>query len=82
MDYCKLNVVTKRDVYLLPRVEETLEKMSNINYFSLLDLASGFWQVEIEEKDKEKTAFVCSADYLNLMLCHLALRMHLLRFNA
>lgn len=61
VDYRKLNAVTKRDVYPLPLIEETLDKMRGINYFSSLDLASGFWQVEIEEKDKEKTAFVCSA---------------------
>lgn len=59
-DYRKLNNVTKKDVYPLPRIDETLEKMRGMKYFTSLDLASGYWQVEIEEKDKEKTAFSCS----------------------
>ena len=31
-------------------------------YFSTLDLASGFWQIEVEPKDQEKTAFVVEND--------------------
>src|SRR5690242_745986 len=80
VEYRKLNAVTKRNVYPLPCVEETLEKMSSINYFSSLDLASGFWQVEIEEKDKEKTAFVCSAGLFEFNICYLVSQMHLLHF--
>lgn len=59
VDYRKLNAITKKDVYPLPRIDDTLDKLQGMKYFSSLDLASGYWQVEIEEKDKEKTAFIC-----------------------
>ena len=59
VDYRKLNKVTKKDSYPLPRIDDTLDKMKGKRYYTTLDLASGYWQVEIEESDKEKTAFVC-----------------------
>ena len=41
----------------LPRIDETLDSLAGAHYFSTLDLASGYWQVEVEESDKQKTAF-------------------------
>ena len=57
MDYQKVNSVTKRDAYPLPRIDATLDSLAGAEYFTVLDLASGYWQVEVEEDDKEKTAF-------------------------
>ena len=58
VDYRRLNAVTKPDKYPLPRVETLLESFREANWFSGLDLASGYWQVEMSRNDKEKTAFV------------------------
>ena len=41
----------------LPRIDSTLDSLADTKYFSTLDLASGYWQVEVREVDKEKTAF-------------------------
>jgi hypothetical protein len=60
VDYRKLNQVTKKDVYPLPRIDDTLDKMKGMKYYTSMDLASGYWQVEIQEEDKEKTAFICA----------------------
>ena len=57
IDYWKSNAVTHQDAYPLPRVDETLELLAGSTYFTTLDLASGYWQVEIDENSKKKTAF-------------------------
>ena len=57
IDYCKLNAVTSRDAYPLPRIDATLDSLAGATYFTTLDLASVYWQVAVEEQDKEKTAF-------------------------
>ena len=57
VDYRKLNELTKKDSYPLPRVDTTLDALSGSSWFSTLDLKSGYWQVEVEEQDREKTAF-------------------------
>jgi TolA-binding protein len=58
IDYRDLNKITKSDRYPLPRIDEMLESFRTANWFSTIDLASGYWQVEMEEEDKEKTAFI------------------------
>ena len=57
VDYRKLNEVTKKDSYPLPLIEETLESLSGSKWFSTLDLASGYWQVELHPDDRFKSAF-------------------------
>lgn len=58
VDYRKLNKVTKKDCYPLPRIDDMLETLSGAQWFSSLDLASGFWQVELDPKDREKSTFI------------------------
>ena len=57
VDYRKLNSVTRKDSYPLPRIDDTLEALSGATWFSTLDLKSGYWQVEVHPSDREKTAF-------------------------
>eukprot|EP00731_Ephydatia_muelleri_P016354 Em0009g778a len=58
VDYHKLNAVTHKEAYPLPRIDESLEGLSESQLFSTLDLLSGYWQVEMSEEDCQKTAFV------------------------
>ena len=58
IDYRKLNVITKKDRYPLPRIEEIINSFKGAQYFSILDLTSGFWQIQVKPEDQEKTAFI------------------------
>lgn len=59
VDYRKLNMKTIKDVYALPNLEESFSALSGSQWFSVMDLKSGYYQIEMAEIDKEKTAFVC-----------------------
>ncbi|KAL5970239.1 hypothetical protein TSMEX_001981 [Taenia solium] len=58
IDYRKLNTVTKKDACPLPHINDSLDPLHGSKWFSTLDLKSGYWQVEVAETDREKTAFV------------------------
>lgn len=57
LDYRKLNQVTREDKYPIPRIDDILDKLGRSNYFSTLDLTKGFYQIEVDPDDREKTAF-------------------------
>ncbi|UYV68834.1 K02A2.6-like [Cordylochernes scorpioides] len=58
VDYRNLNSVTVKDQYPLPRIDDCFDSLHGARYFTSLDLCSGYWQVEVEEQDREKTAFI------------------------
>ena len=57
IDYKKTNAKTIRDKYPMPNINVILSNLGKAKYFSVIDLESGFHQILMEEKDKEKTAF-------------------------
>ncbi|KAI9565174.1 hypothetical protein GHT06_008951 [Daphnia sinensis] len=58
VDYRKLNAVTVKDSYPLPRVADTLSRLEGATIFSSMDLQAGYHQVPVASKDRPKTAFV------------------------
>ena len=57
IDLRKLNARTVKDAYSLPRIDETLDCLNGAQWFTSLDLKSGYWQVELDEDSKALTAF-------------------------
>lgn len=58
VDYRRLNLQTVKDAYPLPNLEESFTALTGSKWFTVLDLKSGYYQIEMAEEDKPKTAFV------------------------
>ena len=57
IDLRKLNNQTLKDAYSLPQIDETLDSLQGSQWFSCLDLKSGYWQVKVDKESKPLTAF-------------------------
>lgn len=57
VDFRALNKVTEKDRFPLPRITDLLEALGGNSFFSSIDAAAGYWQIEVEDADIPKTAF-------------------------
>ena len=57
VDYRRLNKLTRRDSYPIPRMDECIDSLGDATVFTTLDCNSGYWQVEVDEPDRDKTTF-------------------------
>ena len=58
VDYRKVNCITKKDAYPLPRIDEMMDALGEARWFSSTDLTNGFWQVGMHPDSVQKTAFI------------------------
>lgn len=58
VDYRALNAVTKKDIYPLPRIDDCLDQLAGMKWFTVLDAKSGYWQMRVNPADRDKTAFI------------------------
>lgn len=65
IDYRKLYAVRK-DAYPLPRIDDTLDTLAGSHRFCTLDLTSGYWQVEVDKEECQKTAFCTKEGHFKL----------------
>jgi transposase InsO family protein len=58
IDYRRINLITQKDVYPLPRIDDVIERLNGSQIFSKLDLRSGYFQVPLASTERDKTAFI------------------------
>ena len=58
IDYRDLNSKTVKDAFPLPLIDQCLDALQGVSFFSTLDLAAGYWQISIDPQDRHKTAFI------------------------
>lgn len=58
IDYRRVNALTYKDAYPIPKIDSCLDALGGSTYFSRLDLRTSYWQVEILPEDRDKMAFV------------------------
>jgi hypothetical protein len=57
VDYMELNIITIKNRYPLPRIDDLLDQLKNAIFFTKLDLRSGYHQIRIHDNDVWKRAF-------------------------
>ena len=58
VDFRLVNDLLVKDSYPLPRIDDSIDALRGSQWFSTLDLQSGYWQLPMDPKDKDKTAFI------------------------
>ena len=58
VDFRRLNDITRKDSYPLPRMDDLLDRLGEAKFRSVMDLTSGYWQLPMAKEDREKTAFI------------------------
>ena len=76
IDYHHLNSVTKMDVFLLPRIDDTLDLLSRSKYITTLDLMLGYWQMQMDDASR------LTLDHMSSWLRHSGCTMCLLPSNT
>ena len=85
LDYCDLNSVKKSDTFPLPLIDDMLDQLGRLKFFSTLDLAAGYWQVQVHPDLREKTAFITHQGLYEFSVMPFGLKpnpecLHLLQF--
>jgi len=57
VDYRKLNAITKKDRYPLPRIDETMKRLRNVKYFTVIDIQHAFNTIRMKDSAKNWTTF-------------------------
>jgi transposase InsO family protein len=74
IDYRRLNAITVRDTYPLPRMDECIDSLGDAVVFSTLDCNSGYWQIPLHESDRDKTTFCSHAGTFRFLRMPFGLR--------
>ena len=73
VDYRRVNEVTVKDAFPLPRIQNTLDALAGAQSFSFFDLSAGYHQIRVRTEDKAKTAFVTPFGHYQYIRCPMGL---------
>ncbi|UYV79801.1 hypothetical protein LAZ67_18000696, partial [Cordylochernes scorpioides] len=68
IDYRRLNEITLDDRQPLPHIQDMFDRLHGSRFFSTLDVAWGYWQIEMDPQSIQKTAFVTTMYNMKLKL--------------
>ncbi|CAF5019441.1 unnamed protein product, partial [Rotaria sp. Silwood1] len=57
VDYRRLNQITTKDAFPLPRIDDIYDQLTKATYFTKFDFNAGYFQVPLDKADRPKTAF-------------------------
>ncbi|CAF4637130.1 unnamed protein product, partial [Didymodactylos carnosus] len=57
IDFRKLNSITTKDAFPIPRIDDIFDHLAQAEYYTTTDFKSGYFQAELDPKDRPKTAF-------------------------
>jgi len=58
IDYRRMNAVSKKDAYPIPDIQDALDNLRGSRCFATIDLLSGYWQLGMTDRAKERSAFL------------------------
>ena len=74
IDFRKLNSVTVKDVYPLPRIDTLLDTLQGKRYFTLMDMLSGYWNIAMHPNSVDKTALITHQGLYEFLVMPFGLR--------
>ncbi|UYV64087.1 K02A2.6-like, partial [Cordylochernes scorpioides] len=74
IDYRRLNEITLDDRQPLPHIQDMFDRLHGSRFFSTLDVAWGYWQIEIDPQYIQKTAFVTNDGHYEFLVMPFGLK--------